>query len=178
MFGRWQSPTCTLCTWGQRCQRLCATDAGCYVRQCGRISALARGCCRLTLNLSEEGVRILQCTGSRPGCGDQERGGPKFQRKRPVFFNTFYFSYHNTYYLGCKSDEECQMRNPSKPKCGVIGSHLIGKCYECIETVDCWPEGGDKICSDNRCVTTEGLSYIMMIEKKVTLTSTIIKLSI
>ena len=132
MFGRWQSPTCTLCTWGQRCQRLCATDAGCYVRQCGRISPLARGCCRLTLNLSEEGVRILQCTGSRPGCGDGGSGrkgiGEVVQISRKRYVAHMLEEKNKMHYLGCNSDYDCRMKDPTRPKCDIA----LGRCQECV----------------------------------------------
>ena len=82
--------------------------------------------------------------------------------------------YHKTFNLVCTNDDHCRMMDPSKPKCDTSNR----RCQECLTTHDCWGQGGDQICSDNRCVTTEGLSYIMMIEKKVTLTLTIIKLLI
>ena len=128
MFGWSIPPHCTLCRFdGEVCKKKCNLDKGCYVDECGKIST--RGCCEVELQLFENRVR-KKCNGSPPGCGDEgRRGGPNIQKEICCTYVAHMLEEKNKmHYLGCNSDYDCRMKDPTRPKCNIA----LGRCQECV----------------------------------------------
>ena len=138
MFGWSIPPHCTLCRFdGEVCKKKCNLDKGCYVDECGKIST--RGCCEVELQLFENRVR-KKCLGSPPGCGDGGR----------IMITLLYLECSDgkhcpiswekelrwciIQYLGCNSDLDCRMKDPTRPKCNFAR----GRCESAGEI---WKNG-------------------------------------